>query len=297
MQSQILPSRAALVDRIALQFEYGQNLIVLLGPSGLGKSYLLETFITDKYTDFNKAFVQLSARMTDAQLMSELLEQSFRSPLIDQNLSLSENFYQLAKQQNCGPCLWVLDGGRHLSDEMVQELTILAKQSPTTLYILLASQSVGQFQSSVEIHLEALSMAESKQLMQCYFPDLPYDEDPVFQTFLKERIEKEQLQNLTTRKIPYDSPGLADGEVDMVLIVNTYHHIEDRPEYFAEVKKGIKERGELVIIDFFDADIPVGPKHHKISIDTIISELKKAGYTEFEANVSLLPYQYIITAR
>jgi len=41
--------------------------------------------------------------MTDAQLMSELLEQSFRQPLIDQNLSLSENFYQLAKQQNCGP--------------------------------------------------------------------------------------------------------------------------------------------------------------------------------------------------
>ena len=186
MQSQILPSRAALVDRIALQFEYGQNLIVLLGPSGLGKSYLLETFITDKYSDFNKSFVQLSARMTDVQLMSELLEQSFRSPLIDQNLSLSENFYQLAKQQNCGPCLWVLDGGRHLSDEMVQELTTLAKHSPTTLYILLASQSVGQFKSAVEIHLEALSMAESKQLMQCYFPDLPYDEDPVFQAFLQE---------------------------------------------------------------------------------------------------------------
>ncbi|HEA17435.1 MAG TPA: cell division protein DamX [Pseudoalteromonas prydzensis] len=186
MQSQILPSRAALVDRIALQFEYGQNLIVLLGPSGLGKSYLLETFITDKYSDFNKSFVQLSARMTDVQLMSELLEQSFRSPLIDQNLSLSENFYQLAKQQNCGPCLWVLDGGRHLSDEMVQELTTLAKHSPTTLYILLASQAVGQFKSAVEIHLEALSMAESKQLMQCYFPDLPYDEDPVFQAFLQE---------------------------------------------------------------------------------------------------------------
>ncbi|MBB1311201.1 MULTISPECIES: AAA family ATPase [unclassified Pseudoalteromonas] len=186
MQSQILPSRAALVDRIALQFEYGQNLIVLLGPSGLGKSYLLETFITDKYSDFNKSFVQLSARMSDMQLMSELLEQSFRSPLIDQNLSLSENFYQLAKQQNCGPCLWVLDGGRHLSEEMVEELTTLTKHSPTTLYVLLASQSVGQFKSAVEIHLEALSIAESKQLMKCYFNDLPYDEDPVFQTFLRE---------------------------------------------------------------------------------------------------------------
>jgi len=102
------------------------------------------------------------------------------------NVVVQKIALESAKQQNCGPCLWVLDGGRHLSDEMVQELTTLAKQSPTTLYILLASQSVGQFQSSVEIHLEALSMAESKQLMQCYFEDLPYDEDPVFQTFLQE---------------------------------------------------------------------------------------------------------------
>ncbi|MEM5550275.1 AAA family ATPase [Pseudoalteromonas neustonica] len=186
MQSQILPSRAALVDRIALQFEYGQSLIALLGSSGLGKSYLLETFITDKYSDFNKAFVQLSARMTDVQLMGELLEQSFRAPLIDQNLSLSENFYQLAKQQNCGACLWVLDGGRHLSDEMAEELVKLAKQSPTTLYILVATQVVAQFSSSVEIHLEALSIAESKQLMSWYFKDLPINEDPVFQTFLHE---------------------------------------------------------------------------------------------------------------
>ena len=85
MQSQILPSRAALVDRIALQFEYGQNLIVLLGTSGLGKSYLLETFITDKYNDFNKVFVQVGAQMTDVQLMTQLLEQSFNAPLIDRD--------------------------------------------------------------------------------------------------------------------------------------------------------------------------------------------------------------------
>lgn len=186
MQSQILPSRAALVDRIALQFEYGQNLIALLGPSGLGKSYLLETFITDKYSDFNKAFVQVSALMTDSQLMSELLDQSFSTPLIDQQLSLSENFFQLAKKQNCGPCLWVLDGARHLSDEMAADLALLAKNSPTTLYILVAAQAVGQFSNAVEIHLEPLSMAESKQLMRWFFNNLPVDEDPVFQTFLKE---------------------------------------------------------------------------------------------------------------
>ncbi|WP_165724871.1 AAA family ATPase [Pseudoalteromonas sp. SA25] len=186
MQSQILPSRAALVDRIALQFEYGQNLIVLLGTSGLGKSYMLETFITDKYNDFNKAFVQVSAQMTDAQLMSELLEQSFNSPLIDHNLSLPENYYQLLQQQPCGPCLWVLDGGRQLSDEMLIELELLSKNSPNTLYIIIASQSKLALNNAVEIYLEPLTLRESKMLLQWYFTDLPYDEDPVFSTFLAE---------------------------------------------------------------------------------------------------------------
>ncbi|PKH92302.1 cell division protein DamX [Pseudoalteromonas sp. 78C3] len=186
MQSQILPSRAALVDRIALQFEYGQNLIVLLGTSGLGKSYMLETFITDKYNDFNKAFVQVSAQMTDAQLMSELLEQSFNSPLIDHNLSLPENYYQLLQQQPCGPCLWELDGGRQLSDEMLIELELLSKNSPNTLYIIIASQSKLALNNAVEIYLEPLTLRESKMLLQWYFTDLPYDEDPVFSTFLAE---------------------------------------------------------------------------------------------------------------
>jgi len=186
MQSQILPSRAALVDRIALQFEYGQNLIILLGTSGLGKSYLLETFITDKYNDFNKAFVQSSAKLTDAQLMSDLLEQSFNNPLVDHNLSLSENFYQLLNQQQPGSCLWVIDGGRHLSEEFLVELELLAKNSPITLYIMIASAAKLPVEHAVEIHLERLPLHESKQLMGWYFEKLPHDEDPVFQAFLAE---------------------------------------------------------------------------------------------------------------
>lgn len=84
----------------------------------------------------------------------------------------------------------------------------------------------------------------------------------------------------------------------MVLIVNTYHHIDNRAEYFAKVKKGTKNNGELVVIDFFKTDVPVGPPtDHKVSIDEVIAELKKAGYTSFEVNVDLLPYQFIIEAK
>jgi ubiquinone/menaquinone biosynthesis C-methylase UbiE len=119
-----------------------------------------------------------------------------------------------------------------------------------------------------------------------------------FQSALKKRIEQESLSNISLRKIPFESPNLAPNEVDMVLIVNTYHHIEDRPGYFAQVKKGTKESGKLVVIDFFKSETPVGPPvHHKIGIDQVISELKEAGYDTFEVNVDLLPYQYIIMAK
>ena len=125
------------------------------------------------------------------------------------------------------------------------------------------------------------------------------DVDDEFQEFIKKRIDENNLKNIQTRKIPYDSPNLKKEEVDKVFIVNTYHHITDRPEYFNKVKKGTKNDGELVIIDFFKTDdIPVGPpEKHKISIDVVIKELKKAGYTTFKVNVNLLPYQYIIKAK
>jgi 2-polyprenyl-3-methyl-5-hydroxy-6-metoxy-1,4-benzoquinol methylase len=119
-----------------------------------------------------------------------------------------------------------------------------------------------------------------------------------FQTALKKRVNENKFKNIQLRKIAYDDPGLENNEVDMVLIVNTYHHIENRSEYFAKVKKGIKPNGELVIIDFYKTVIPVGPPvDHKISIDEVIAELKKAGYKSFEVNVDLLLYQYIIKAK
>ncbi|MHB8261120.1 MAG: class I SAM-dependent methyltransferase [Bacteroidia bacterium] len=119
-----------------------------------------------------------------------------------------------------------------------------------------------------------------------------------FQAALKKRIEENKLGNIELRKIPFDNPNLADNEVDMVLIVNTYHHIDSRSDYFSKVKKGTKKSGELVIVDFFKTDVPVGPPtDHKVSIDEVVAELKLSGYIHFEVNVDLLPYQYIIKAK
>jgi len=124
------------------------------------------------------------------------------------------------------------------------------------------------------------------------------DVDDEFQEFLKRRIAENDLSNIETRKIPYDDPGMAKEEVDMVLMVNSYHHIENRPDYFAKVREGIKPGGELVIIDYFKFEIPVGPPaDHKVSMDVVVNELKEAGFTAFDVNVELLEYQFVIRAK
>lgn len=124
------------------------------------------------------------------------------------------------------------------------------------------------------------------------------DVDDEFQNIIKTKMEKEGIENIELRKLEYDDPLLQPSEVDMVLIVNTYHHIENRSDYFAKVKQGIKADGELVIIDFFKEELPIGPpSDHKISMDKAIAELKVAGYTDLEVDVNLLPYQFIIRAK
>lgn len=126
------------------------------------------------------------------------------------------------------------------------------------------------------------------------------DVNDQFQDFIKEKRDSLEIaaDKIALRKVEYDDPLLTDAEVDKVVIVNTYHHIEDRQTYFAKVKKGLKEGGELVVIDFIKKDIPYGPPvKMKLSSDEVVKELKEAGYTSVEVNDDLLEYQYIIRAK
>lgn len=114
----------------------------------------------------------------------------------------------------------------------------------------------------------------------------------------KKETEYDNNPNLELRKLPFDSPNLKPQEVDKVLIVNTYHHIENRVDYFSKVLQGLKPVGELVVIDFFKKELPVGPPvDHKIDQEQVKQELTKAGFKTIEINTDLLEYQYIIRAK
>lgn len=124
------------------------------------------------------------------------------------------------------------------------------------------------------------------------------DVDDRFLDYIKEKKAKIGDRLVTPRKTEYDDPLLAEKEVHHVIIVNTYHHIEDRIAYFKKVENGLKVGGTLIIVDYKKIKSPHGPPlEHRISYDKVVNELKEIGFTNLEIKKDMLENQYIIVAK
>ena len=115
------------------------------------------------------------------------------------------------------------------------------------------------------------------------------DIEPSMVTYLRERAAKEGLHNVISVQATADSANLPE-PVNLVLIVDTYHHIGDREAYFRRLAKSLKPGGRVAIIDF-KPDSPEGPpKEFRFSPEKFKSEMAKAGY-KLAAQHNFLPRQ------
>ena len=91
------------------------------------------------------------------------------------------------------------------------------------------------------------------------------------------------------------SPNLPSA-VGLVIIVDTYHHLPNRPAYFRELKKSLADGGRVAIIDF-RKDSPEGPPpEFRFEADQIIGEMKQAGY-RLDSRHDFLPRQQSLVFR
>lgn len=121
------------------------------------------------------------------------------------------------------------------------------------------------------------------------------DPDDRFLDYMKKRFAEPRYKNITVRKAEYESPPVEANEADLVFMIDVYHHIENRKEYFSKVKSGLKKSGKLVIVDFKKGDFEVGPPDEmKMNHGKIITELKEAGFTAIKTDTITLPYQYML---
>ena len=123
------------------------------------------------------------------------------------------------------------------------------------------------------------------------------DVDDRFLNYMNEKKQRLNDNLFVTRKVEYDDPLLKETETDHVIIVNTYHHIDDRAIYFAKVLKGIKKGGTLMVVDFKKNSGGEGPpKRYRVAVDKVSKELTEAGFSKITVNNELLDKSYVIIA-
>lgn len=123
---------------------------------------------------------------------------------------------------------------------------------------------------------------------------LAIDTEPNLVDHMRTRAEREALANVFAVLAAPDDPRVAGQQVDRVLLVDTYHHIDDRLNYFERLRAAIKPDARVVIVDWHKRELPEGPPvAHKLAREQVIEEMRTAGYLLIEEN-ERLPYQYVL---
>ena len=115
--------------------------------------------------------------------------------------------------------------------------------------------------------------------------------------FLKRRVHEQKLPNVEPRLVQADDPGLAPGSVARVLVVNTWHHIDDRASYARKLSQGLAPGGEIWIVDFTRESEHGPPAQYRLDAEQVIAELEQGGLHAELIEPEPLPRQYIVRAR
>ena len=118
------------------------------------------------------------------------------------------------------------------------------------------------------------------------------DIEPDMVKYLAERAKREKRGNVVAVAGAPDDPRLPE-KVDLILMVDVYHHVGERESYFRKLRGSLKPGGRVAIIDF-RLDAPEGPpRAMRVAPERVIAELKGAGYA-LAKDHRFLPNQYFL---
>jgi SAM-dependent methyltransferase len=121
------------------------------------------------------------------------------------------------------------------------------------------------------------------------------DVEPDMVKYLAERAKREGLGNVVSVAGAPDDARLPQ-KVDLVLLVDVYHHISDREKYFRKLRDSLKPGGRVAVIDFKQDSQMGPPKHERIAPARVKTELEQAGFA-LAAEHGFLPNQYFLVFR
>jgi SAM-dependent methyltransferase len=118
------------------------------------------------------------------------------------------------------------------------------------------------------------------------------DLEPDMVKYLAERAKREKRDNVVAIAGAPDDPRLPE-KADLVLLVDVYHHIDDRERYFRNLRTSLKPGGRIAVIDFRMESPDGPPRAARIAPQRVIDELDRAGYQVAKRH-EFLPNQYFL---
>jgi ubiquinone/menaquinone biosynthesis C-methylase UbiE len=111
---------------------------------------------------------------------------------------------------------------------------------------------------------------------------------------LAEELRRRRLGNVTPVLGLDGDPLLPERSLDLILVVNTYHHFAGGPRYLRRLRRLLRLGGRIVNVDFHRRETPVGPPvERRVAREKFLADARRAGLRLIREE-TFLPYQYVL---
>ena len=104
------------------------------------------------------------------------------------------------------------------------------------------------------------------------------DIDREMTDLIARQAQKDSVTNVETILAKADDPMLPKSGVDLIFTSNTYHHIDNRVAYFANLRKYLRPGGRIAVIDYDRRAWLEGLLRHYTPTEFIKREMDQGGY-------------------
>ena len=126
------------------------------------------------------------------------------------------------------------------------------------------------------------------------------DVQAYFLDHVGQKAREAGLSNVELVRAKQDSVGLPAASIDLALMVDAYHHVEEPAAYLASLHAALRPEGRLVVIDY-RAEEGVSDEwmleHVRASPDEFLSEFESAGFRLISRHEGVLEENFFFELR
>jgi ubiquinone/menaquinone biosynthesis C-methylase UbiE len=120
------------------------------------------------------------------------------------------------------------------------------------------------------------------------------DVQPEMLDLLRDRCEREEIINVIPILGTVDDPGLPQGKMDWLLLVDVYHEFQDPQAMLKKLRDSLAPDGRVALVEYRAEDDSA--KHikpeHRMSVKQVLAEWTPAGF-ELVERIETLPSQHL----